>query len=59
MTRKDYVLIANVFKELVDWYSTDNTKQKVVILSVRIFCERLKMDDNKFNATKFLNSCGI
>ena len=61
MTKKDYILIAKVFKKTFDYaqkeidtWAMDNLK-----IIVQDFCHVAKEDNNKFNETTFKKAVGF
>ncbi len=56
MTRKDYVLIANVLAPLV---TAGGMEGEVAGMIAVDFCTTLKRDNPNFDGAKFLKACGV
>lgn len=61
MTRKDYVLIASVFKLMVDDATRVSDMKTIGILSclASLMCSRFGSDNRFFDRDKFMTACGF
>ena len=60
MTKKDYILIANILKKYALAMSTIDYKvtgYELVDEIILTFCEQLKMTNTRFDDEKFLTAC--
>ena len=57
MTRKDYILIAEVFR--VELERCDGRAQDGVAFAARSMALRLSQDNPRFDHDRFLKACGV
>lgn len=58
MTKKDYVLLARVFKMNYDALQQAGHKT-IVWLIVKDICRELQQDNPRFDSDKFIKACGV
>ena len=59
MTKKDYILIAKVIKEVATGWNYDSKYAYVVSTIAVQLAERLEKDNTRFNRDKFLKACEV
>lgn len=58
MTKKDYVLLARVFKTNYDALQRPGNKMTLRLI-VKDICRELQQDNPRFDSDKFIKACGM
>lgn len=59
MTKKDYELIAGGIRQGLLAVKGHNIRTEAVTMTAKFLAIELKLDNPRFNKTKFLQACGI
>jgi len=59
MTRKDYELIAETFRDMLAVAVLWDDEAKGIGAIARVLATRLEEDNPRFDRDKFLNACGV
>ena len=59
MTAKDFNLIAEILKDLLEDYADDARAVEVIEDTAHEFSERLLASNIRFDSARFLTACGV
>ena len=59
MTKKDYILIAEVIHGEVQNRGQDMTGKQIIGELARVLSGKLAEDNTRFNRSRFLSACGV
>ena len=59
MTKKDYILIAEVLRDGVKARAVSDAETAQAIFTAHLMCARLQSENPRFDRAKFLDACGL
>ena len=59
MTRKDYVMIAEVIADLMADFNNGRSDEVSLSLVAQELANALKADNDRFDSARFLTACGV